>query len=52
MSNNGYRANLVLGVGRCHRLGSPFVRGSFTGDGINASQRLPVRERYIPAYRE
>ena len=52
MSNNGYSANLELALSRCHRLGSPFVRGSFTGDGITASQRFPVRERYILAYRE
>ena len=30
-----------LALSRCHRLGSPFVRGSFTGDGIIASQRSP-----------
>ena len=48
MSNNGYKAR-GLAVG--HRLGSPFVRGSFTGDGVIASQRFPVRERYILAYR-
>ena len=52
MSNNGYSASQGLAVGNYHRLGSPFVRGSFTGDGITASQRFPVRERYILAYRE
>ena len=52
MGNNGYKANLRLAVGRCHRLGSPVNRGSFTGDGITAGQRYPVGERYILAYRE
>ena len=51
MSNNGYKASQGLAVGNYHRLGSPFVRGSFTGDGVIASQRFPVRERYILAYR-
>ena len=46
------QSQLELALSRCHRLGSPFVRGSFTGDGITASQRFPVRERYILAYRE
>ena len=31
----------------CHRLGSPFNRGSFTGGGITAGQRYPVWERCI-----
>ena len=34
------------------RLGSPFIRGSFTGSGITAGQRSPVQEHYILAYRE
>ena len=52
MSNNGYKASqLGWQLGNYHRLGSPFVRGSFTGDGVIASQRFPVRERYILAYR-
>ena len=44
--------NPGLAVGRCHRLGSPFIRGSFTGDGITVGQSYPVGERYILAYRE
>ena len=41
-----------MAVGQCHWLGSPFSRGSFTGDSVVASQRFPVWERYIFAYRE
>ena len=52
MSNNGYSANSSWRCNHCHRLGSPFIRGSFAGGGVTASQRFPVRERYILAYRE
>ena len=52
MDNNGYRDQPELGVNRRLLLGSPFIRGSFTGGGITAGQRFPVREHYILAYRE
>ena len=34
-----------------HRLGSPFIRASFTG-GETTRQRWPVQEHHILAYRE
>ena len=52
MSSNGYRDSLSWVSPSATGLVSPFIRGSFTGDGITASQRCPVREHYILAYRE
>ena len=52
MSNNGYRANLGCLLTSGAGLVLPFVRGSFTGESIVASQHFPVREHYILAYRE